>query len=136
MRAYECTIAYHPDLGPDGVKEQLERTQQVITSQGGSDVQVHEWGMRELAYPIQKQKRAQFFVVEFKGGGQTVAEVERNLRIADPCLRYLTIAVDPDRAPLELAGVRRETEEAADPEAEDAMPAVDTEDEVPSEPQA
>ena len=142
MRAYECTIAYHPDLGPDGVKEQLERTQQVITSQEGSDVQVHEWGMRELAYPIQKQKRAQFFVIEFKGGGQTVAEVERNLRIADPCLRYLTIAVDPDRAPLELAGVRREAEEAAAPDAEEAMPAVDADAaaeapaEAPSEPQA
>ena len=141
MRAYECTIAYHPDLGADGVKEQIERTRQAITSKGGSEIQVHEWGMRELAYPIQKLKRAQFYVVEYHGGGEAVAEVERNLRIADTVLRYLTIAVDPDRPPLELAGVRREVEEAA-PAAEAEIPAAEaaaeTEaaPEAPSEPQA
>ena len=124
MSAYECTIAYHPDLGEDGVKEQIERTRQAITSKGGSDIEVHEWGMRELAYPIQKHKRAQFFVIEYTGGGEAVAEVERNLRIADTVLRYLTIAVDPNRPPLELAGVRREVEEAA-PAAEEAAPAAE-----------
>jgi len=117
MRAYECTIAYHPDLGLDGVKEQIERTKQVITSNGGSEIQVHEWGMRELAYPIQ-------------------------MRIADPCLRYLTIAVDPNRPPLELSGVRRETEEAPAPAGEEAIPAAEAvadaeaATEAPSEPQA
>jgi small subunit ribosomal protein S6 len=142
MRAYECTIAYHPDLGADGVKEQIERTKQVITGSGGSEIQVHEWGMRELAYPIQKQKRAQFFVVEFHGGGEAVAELERNLRIADPCLRYLTISVDPNRPPLELSGVRRETEEAPAPAGEEAIPAAEAAadaeaaTEAPSEPQA
>ena len=144
MRAYECTIAYHPDLGADGVKEQLERTRQVIAGKGGSDTEVHEWGMRELAYPIQKQKRAQFFVLEYKGNGEVVAEVERNLRIADPVLRYLTVAVEADRPPLELAGTRREAEEAVasgpeDAEVESGAP-VESEAEVaaeaPSEPQA
>ena len=147
MRAYECTIAYHPELGADGVKEQIERTRQSITSKGGEDIQVHEWGMRDLAYPIQKLKRAQFYVIEYKGGGEAVAEVERNLRIADTVLRYLTIAVDPNRPPLELAGVRREVEEVA-PAADESAPAPETTPapeaagevaaapEAPSEPQA
>ena len=120
MRAYECTIAYHPELGADGIQEQLDKTRQVILAQGGDDVQVHEWGVRELAYPIQKQKRAHFYVIEYRGGGQAVSEVERNLRIADPVLRYLTLAVDPNRPPLELAGVRRETAETAAETTEEA----------------
>jgi small subunit ribosomal protein S6 len=98
MSAYECMIAYHPETGEVGVQEQLERARQFITDQGGEVSATHDWGTRDLAYPIQKQKRGLFYVIEFQGDGRAVSELERNLRIADPVLRYITVKVDPNRA--------------------------------------
>lgn len=113
MSAYECTIAYDPETGEAGVKELLERARQIISDNGGEPRETHEWGVRELAYPIRKLKRGLFYVLEFHGGGQAVAELERNLRIADPVLRYITVKVDPNRPPLDLSKPRREGAEDA-----------------------
>jgi len=108
MQSYEAMIAYHPDLGEAGVKELVDRARQVIGANGGEVTQVVEWGLRDLAYRIQKQRRGMFYVIEFKGGGATVAELERNLRISDRVLRYITVKVDPNRPPLEPPRARRE----------------------------
>ena len=91
MRSYECTIALHPDLGDAGVQEQIDRIQSVITDNGGAVKQVAEWGPRDLSYPIRKERKGIFRVVVFDGDGATVAELERNMRISDHVLRYITI---------------------------------------------
>ena len=124
MSAYECTIAYDPETGEAGVQELLERARQIITENGGEPRETHEWGIRELAYPIRKLKRGLFYVLEFHGGGEAVSELERNLRIADPVLRYITVKVDPNRPPLDLSKPRREgAEDETEEGAVDAAPA-------------
>ncbi|MBM4265754.1 MAG: 30S ribosomal protein S6 [Deltaproteobacteria bacterium] len=107
MRCYESTLALHPDLGEAGVQEQMERVRQIIAAHGGSIREVAEWGQRDLAYPIRKQRRAMFQVVVYDGTGATVSELERNLRISDHVLRYITVRVDPDRPPLDIGRQRR-----------------------------
>lgn len=123
MSAYECTIAYAPETGEAGVQELLERARQIIAKNGGEPRETHEWGVRELAYPIRKEKRGLFYVLEFEGGGEAVSELERNLRIADPVLRYITVKVDPNRPPLDLSKPRREGAEEGGEEAPAAAPA-------------
>ncbi|MDG2306787.1 MAG: 30S ribosomal protein S6 [Candidatus Binatia bacterium] len=123
MRTYEITIALHPDLGEAGVKEQVEKVSEIISSNEGSVKQVAEWGLRDLAYPIKKEKRAIFQVVVFEGNGAIVAELERNLRISDHALRYITIRVDPDRPPLEIGRPRRDPESGTGEDGEGAAPA-------------
>jgi small subunit ribosomal protein S6 len=108
MRSYESTIAFHPDAGEGAQKDLLERAKQAIAAEGGEVAQVVEWGLRDLAYPIKKQRRAAFHIIEFKGNGRAVAELERNLRIFDSVLRYITVQVDPDRPPLDMNRGRRE----------------------------
>ena len=108
MRSYESTIAYHPDAGEAGIKDLVERAKQVIASNGGEVSQVVDWGARELAYRIMKQRKGVYVILEFKGTGATVAELERNLRISDRVLRYITVQVDPNRPPLEAPRARRE----------------------------
>jgi small subunit ribosomal protein S6 len=108
MQSYEVMIAYHPDAGEAGIKELVDRARQVIAANGGEVTQVVEWGLRDLAYRIQKQRRGMFYVIEFKGSGATVSELERNLRISDRVLRYITVKVDPNRPPLEPPRARRE----------------------------
>lgn len=122
MRTYEITIALHPELGDAGVKEQIEKVQEILSANGGSVKQVAEWGLRDLAYPIKKEKRAVFYVVVFEGAGETVDELERQLRISDHILRYITVRVDPDRPPLDIGRPRRGPDEG---EGEDAAPAAE-----------
>lgn len=123
MRTYEITIALHPDLGEAGVKEQVDRAQEILSANGGSVKQVAEWGLRDLAYPIKKERRAVMYVIVFEGEGGTVAELERNLRISDHVLRYITIRVDPDRPPLDFGRPRRgEGGEGEGEGAEEAAP--------------
>jgi len=111
MRLYEAMIVYHPDTGEAAVKELLERAKQVIVGQQGEVTQVVEWGLKDLAYAIRKQRRGYYAIIEFKGTGTTVSELERNLRISDRVLRYITVQVDPERPPLEPPKSRRETSE-------------------------
>jgi small subunit ribosomal protein S6 len=108
MRLYEAMVVAHPDAGEAGVKELLERAKQIIAGNGGEVTQVVEWGLKDLAYDIEKQRRGYYSIVEFKGSGATVAELERNLRISDRVLRYVTVQVDPNRPPLEPPKPRRE----------------------------
>ena len=108
MRVYESTIAFHPDAGESAQKDLLDRAKQAIAAEGGEVAQVFDWGLRDLAYPIQKQRRAAFHIIEFKGNGRAVAELERNLRIFDSVLRYITVQVDPDRPPLDMQRARRD----------------------------
>jgi len=131
MRTYEITIALHPDLGEAGVKEQVEKVQEIISANEGSVKQVAEWGLRDLAYPIKKERRAVFQVVVFEGGGATVAELERQLRISDHVLRYITVRVDPDRPPLDIGRPRR-AEDDESGEGEAAAPASEAAAEAPA----
>lgn len=108
MRSYEALIAYHPEVGEAAIKDQIERVKQIIEGQGGEVTQVVEWGMRDLSYRIKKQRRAFYVVLVFKGTGATVTELERNLRIFEQVLRYMTTQIDPNRPPIELHRPRRD----------------------------
>lgn len=111
MRSYEALIAYHPDIGEAAIKDQIERVKQIIEGQGGEVTQVVEWGLRDLSYRIKKQRRAFYVILVFKGDGATVAELERNLRIFEQVLRYMTTQIDPNRPPIELHKPRRDAED-------------------------
>jgi small subunit ribosomal protein S6 len=117
MQLYEAMIVYHPDTGEASVKEALERVKQVIAGQAGEVTQVVEWGLKDLAYHIKKQRRGYYAIVEFKGTGVTVSELERNLRISDRVLRYITVQADPARPPLEAPKPRREPGQESELEA-------------------
>jgi small subunit ribosomal protein S6 len=108
MRVYESTIAFHPEAGEVAAKDLLERARQALVAEGAEVRQIFDWGIRDLAYPIRKQRRAAFHIIEFNGNGRAVAELERNLRIFDPVLRYITVQVDPNRPPLEVQSARRD----------------------------
>lgn len=108
MRSYEALIAYHPEIGEAAIKDQIERVKQIIEGHGGEVTQVVEWGLRDLSYRIKKQRRAFYIVLVFNGDGATVVELERNLRIFEQVLRYMTTQIDPNRPPIELNRPRRD----------------------------
>jgi len=92
---YETLFVVHPEKGPR-MKEFVDKFRTVIEGQRGTVAQVEEWGSRELAYPIQKQSKGYYTLLRYQASGQAVVELERNLKLTDGILRYLTVRVDED----------------------------------------
>lgn len=98
-RRYETLILLHPDLGEAGAHEQVARVQSLMEGKGAAVSAVHEWGQRDLAYAVREQRRAIFALVEFRASAEALAEIERNLRLMDPVLRFLSVRQEEDAPP-------------------------------------
>jgi small subunit ribosomal protein S6 len=92
---YETLFIVHPEKGPR-MKEFVERLKKVIEGQGGSLTHVDEWGLRDLAYRIEKQGKGFYTLLQYRSSGRAVEELERNLRLTDGILRYLTVRADAE----------------------------------------
>lgn len=93
MTQYETLVVVHPERGPR-VKEFVERFQKVIEGQNGTVAHVDDWGLRDLAYRIENQAKGYYAIFYYRGTGQTVQELERNLKLTDGILRYMTVRSD------------------------------------------
>jgi small subunit ribosomal protein S6 len=94
---YETLIVVHPEKGLR-MKEFVERFKKVIEGQEGTMSQVDEWGARDLAYKIEKQSRGYYTLLRYRASGRAVEELERNLKMTDGILRYLTVRCDDETA--------------------------------------
>jgi len=92
---YETLFVVHPEKGPR-IKEFIEKFKKVIEGQDGSVTNIDEWGARDLAYRIEKQARGYYTLLRYNATGKAVDELERNLKLTDGILRYLTVRADPD----------------------------------------
>ena len=95
MTLYETLFVVHPEKGPR-IKEFIERFKKVIEGQDGAVTNIDEWGARDLAYRIEKQARGYYTLLRYNASGKAVDELERNLKLTDGILRYLTVRADPD----------------------------------------
>ncbi|MGA9756534.1 MAG: 30S ribosomal protein S6 [Desulfobaccales bacterium] len=136
MRRYESLWVVNGDLPDEEVKSAIDKFSRIISSQGGTVVGVEEWGRRKLSYKIQGTIRGFYVLADFAGSAETVKELERNYRIDDRILRYLTTKkadhVNLDALQAEIAA---KAKAAAPPEPE-AAPVAPAEIAVPEEPAA
>ena len=124
-RRYETMIVLRTDLQEAGLKEQIERIRKLLETQGANVAAIHEWGLRELAYVIQKERRGFYVLVEYTASAAAVAELERTLKLSDVVLRFVSIRQDHD-TPL-ATPPQREGDGLSD--LPDSMPGDDDEDE-------
>ena len=119
MRHYETVFILRPDLGEAQIKESTNRFGQIVGSGGGELVETDEWGVRELAYNIKRERRGYYVRFDYVASAAVVNELERNLRLADNVLRYLSVLVDIEANPAELRSEvearKRKLEEAKAP---------------------
>lgn len=92
MRNYEVILIVHPDLDENAMKGVLDRVQGWITTAGGSIDNVDNWGKRRLAYSIRKQREGQYVYMETQFAPAFSAELERNLRLLEPVIRFSIIS--------------------------------------------
>jgi small subunit ribosomal protein S6 len=120
VTAYETLFVVHPERGPR-IKELIERFRKVIEGQAGVVANVDEWGLRDLAYKIDKQGKGFYTLIRYESAPRAVEELERNLKLTDGILRYLTVRLDEDAnaapaAPKSAEEGSRKPAEAAAPE--------------------
>jgi small subunit ribosomal protein S6 len=90
MRRYESVWVVNGDLPDEEVKSAIDKFSRIISSQGGTLVGLEEWGRRKLSYKIQGAIRGYYVLADFAGSSETIKELERNYRIDDRIIRYLT----------------------------------------------
>jgi small subunit ribosomal protein S6 len=113
-RRYETLVLIHPDAGEQGAKEVADRVKKLIEDQGGTVSQVQDWGIRDLAYLLAKQRRGFYFLFEYRGTPKGLLEIERNLKLMERVLRFVSVrqAENAPPAPPRPAARRPEREEA------------------------
>jgi small subunit ribosomal protein S6 len=107
LRRYETIFILRPDLGESVQKEAIRRFENIVRASAGEIIETDEWGFRELAYHIKGERRGFYVRLDYGGNGATMNEIERNLKLSDSILRYLSVLVDRD---IEPATVRAELE--------------------------
>ncbi len=94
MQSYEALILIHPDAEEARQEEIVGRVREIVLSNGGSWDALDPWGRRKLAYEIRKQGEAHHWHVQFSCATDSLAEVDRVLRITDGVLRHKTLRRD------------------------------------------
>jgi small subunit ribosomal protein S6 len=107
---YETLFIVHPEKGPR-LKEFIDRFKKVIETQQGALTHVEEWGLRDLAYRIEKQGKGIYTLLRYQATGRAVEELERNLKLTDGILRYLTVRADEQSQAASAPVAKTQTEE-------------------------
>jgi small subunit ribosomal protein S6 len=94
MPFYETVYIARQDLGESQVKDLTEGYKKIIEAGNGKVKKVENWGLKTLAYKIQKNRRGHYVLMEFEADGPVVHEVERTMRLNEDVLRYMTIRLE------------------------------------------
>ena len=94
QKQYETVFIMNPVLSDEQVKECAQKFVAYIKDNGGSIVFENNWGMRKLAYPIQKKVNGFYYLVEFKAGSDLISRMEVEFKRDERIMRFLTILLD------------------------------------------
>ncbi|MGA2182907.1 MAG: 30S ribosomal protein S6 [Bryobacteraceae bacterium] len=108
MRIYEELFIVRPNATDEEIDPLVEQLRQVITTRGGTVDKSDKWGVRKLAYRLQKQTEGYYILLQFSATPETVKEVERRLRVADLVLKFITVRIDEKLKKIEKRKKSRE----------------------------
>ncbi|MEN9442007.1 MAG: hypothetical protein RLZ33_2084 [Bacteroidota bacterium] len=96
MNSYETVFILTPVLSDDQAKEAVQKFEGEIASLGGKVKHSESWGLKKLAYPIQKKSTGFYFLVEFEANGSSVADLELSMKRDERVMRFLTVKMEKD----------------------------------------
>ena len=94
MNQYETVFIVTPVLSEDQMKEAVKKYEDHLAKVGAEIVHEEHWGMRKLAYPIQKKSTGFYQLIEYKAEGDVIANLETELKRDERILRFLTVKLD------------------------------------------
>ena len=94
MAFYEHVLIARPDISPAQVEGLMEELSTFLDKQGAKVANSEYWGLRNLSYPINKQRKGHYSLLNIDGPAEAIHELERQHRISDDIMRYMTIKVE------------------------------------------
>jgi small subunit ribosomal protein S6 len=94
MPFYEHIIISRPDISPQQVDAMVEDVQRLVEEKGGKVGKVEYWGLRNLAYRVNKNRKGHYSLLNLDAPAEAVHELERRQRINEDVMRYLTVKVE------------------------------------------
>lgn len=94
MANYESVLIARQDLGASQVNNIVEDLSSVIKKEGGEVVRVDNWGLKNLAYRIKKNRKGHYVILNIAAPASAIAEYERVMRVNEDIIRYMTIKVE------------------------------------------
>ena len=93
MNLYEHTIIAKQDVSPNQIKQLVEKYSKIVEKLEGDVVQTENWGLLNLSYIINKNKKGNYIHFKIKGKSNIISELEKNEKIDKNLLKYMTIKV-------------------------------------------
>ena len=94
MPLYENVFLVRPDVSTQQVEALAQQFTEILTAQGGKVAKTEQWGLRNLAYRIKKNRKAHYVLFNIDAPPAAVAEMERNMRLSEDVLRTMTVRID------------------------------------------
>ncbi len=91
---YETVFIANPVLSASQMKEAVTKFKNFIAKEKGEIIHEEDWGLRKLAYPIQKKSTGFYYLLEFKAEGDLVNKLETEFRRDEKVMRFLTVKMD------------------------------------------
>jgi small subunit ribosomal protein S6 len=107
LKQYETVFIVTPVLSDSQVKEAVKKYRDFITENGGEIVHEENWGLKKLAFPIQKKSTGFYNLIEFKAPPELIGKLDIQYRRDERVIRYLTFSMD--KHAVEYAEKRRNT---------------------------
>ncbi len=111
MNQYETVFILTPVLSDEQMKEAVEKFKDVLVSTGAEIINEENWGLKKLAYPIEKKSTGFYVLVEFKAAPEAIKTLEIAYRRDERVLRYLTVKME--KYAVEYAEKRRNNKKEA-----------------------
>jgi small subunit ribosomal protein S6 len=115
MRIYEELFIVKPDATEEETDQVVEQVRSVVVSGGGAVDKVDKWGVRKLAYKVQKLHEGFYVLIQFSSSPDAVKEIERRLRVSDLVLKFITVRIDEKLKRIEKRKKKREKRAARRP---------------------
>ncbi len=94
MALYECVMIARQDISGAQVDALTEQFTGILTANGGAVKKKEYWGLRNLAYRIKKNRKGHYILLNIDSPAPAVLEMERNMRLSEDVLRFMTVRVD------------------------------------------
>src|SRR5579872_374758 len=134
MRIYEELFIIRPDEPEEQIDQLIEQLTVLIANHGGNVDKSEKWGVRKLAYRVEKRSEGFYVLLQFTAKPETVHELERRLRVSDQVLKFLTVRVDEKMKKVEKRRKAREKRAARRPAPPVAVPSLPGEHAAPASP--
>jgi small subunit ribosomal protein S6 len=94
MRRYESVVILNPDMGDDDIRSFTERYTQLVKTGGGEIIKIEDWGLKRLAYLVQRKEKGRYILFDYVGNPALIHEIERQFKISEDVMKFISVKLE------------------------------------------